>query len=197
VDELLEALLMNPVALAVLGGVLLVLVIVVGFVLRGLWKRARSFAGAQQHRIERARTEIAAIRLSGPRREAVELRRTLAESVTATDRQLAAAPSALVGATVAEQHRELQRLAADLDAHLRTLQEEPAAARVEAALPEARGWTEQLCEIAAELRAGARESVRATTEEDVRALGTGTADGVAALRAGIDFLQSQVYRTGR
>ncbi|WP_093089129.1 hypothetical protein [Pseudonocardia oroxyli] len=192
-DELLEALLMNPGALAVLGGVLLVLVIVVGFVLRSMWKRARTFAGTHQHRLDRARTEIAALRLpEGPRRRAVELRRRLAESVAATDRQLGAAPSALVGATVAEQHRELRRLAADLDAHLRTLQDEPAADRVEAALPEARLWTEQLCEIAAELRTAVREATRATTGEDVRALGTNAADGAAALRAGIDFLQSQV-----
>lgn len=193
-DDLLEALLLNPGALAVVGGVLLILVIVVGFVLRGMWKRARSFAGSQQHRIERARTELAAIRLTGPQRQAVDLRRRLAESVTATDRQLAAAPSALVGATVAEQHRELQRLAADLDAHLRTLADEPASDRVEAALPEARGWTDQLCEIAADLRTSVREAVQATTGDDVQALGTNTTDGVAALRAGIDFLQSQVRR---
>jgi hypothetical protein len=193
-DVILESLLMNPVALAVVGGILLVAVVVLAFVLRRMWKRARTFAGTQQHRIERARTELAALRLDGPRKQAVDLRRRLAEAVTATDRQLAAAPSVLVSATVSDQHRELRRLAGELDAHLRTLQEEPAADRVEAALPEATGWTDQLCEVAAELRAGVRESARATTHEDVRALGTGTADGVAALRAGIDFLQSQVKR---
>ncbi|GAA4542830.1 hypothetical protein [Pseudonocardia xishanensis] len=194
-DEILEAPLMNPVALAVVGGVLLVAVLVTGLVLRRMWTRARTFAGSQQHRIERARTELAALRLDGPRREAVDLRRRLAESVTATDRQLAAAPSVLVSATVEDQHRELRRLATELDAHLRTLQDEPDAARVEAALPEATGWTDQLCEIAAELRAAVRESARATTHTDVRALDTGTKDGVAALRAGIDFLSERVRRS--
>ncbi|WP_181781065.1 hypothetical protein, partial [Pseudonocardia pini] len=96
-DEVLEVLLMNPVALAVVGGILLVAVVVLAFVLRRMWKRARSFAGTQQHRIERARTELAALRLpDGPQKRAVELRRQLAEAVTATDRQLAAAPSVLV-----------------------------------------------------------------------------------------------------
>ncbi|WP_181783866.1 hypothetical protein, partial [Pseudonocardia pini] len=60
---------------------------------------------------------------------------------------------------------------------------------------EASGWTDQLCEIAAELRAAVRESARVTTHEDVQALGTGTKDGVAALRAGIDFLQERVRRS--
>lgn len=192
--RILEALLMNPVALAIVGGVLLVAVVVVAIVLRRMWKRARSFAATHQHRIERARTELAALRLDGPRKQAVDLRRRLAEAVTATDRQLAAAPSVLVGATVEDQHRELGRLAGELDAHLRTLQEEPDAARVEAALPEATGWTDQLCAIAAELRAAVRESAQVTTHQDVQALDAGTQDGVAALRAGIDFLQERVRR---
>ena len=192
--QLLEALLMNPVALAIVGGILLVAVVIVGFVLRRMWKRARSFAGSHQHRIERARTELTGLRLDGPRKQAVDLRRRLAEAVTATDRQLAVAPSVLVSATVEEQHRELRRLARELDTHLRTLQEEPAVDRVEAALPEATGWTDQLCEIAAELRAAVRDSARVTTEQDVQALDTGTKDGVAALRAGIDFLSDRVRR---
>lgn len=194
--ELLVSLLTDPVFLAVAGGLLLVLTVVLVVVARRLWRRARAFAGANAHHLERARTELRARTLpDGPQRRAVELRRRLAGTVAETDRVLAAAAGhAVVSATLTEQHRELGRLAAALDAHLRDLERDPEPARVEAALPEAAQWTEQLCEVAAELR----ESVRATTGlhgDDVRALGESTSDGVAALRAGMEFLQR--YRTGR
>ncbi|HXV94580.1 MAG TPA: hypothetical protein VD813_14845 [Pseudonocardia sp.] len=192
--EILYGLLTEPVFLAVAGGLLLVFAIVALVVLRRLYRRARTLVGSQRHLIDRARVEVAARSLpAGPQREAAELRRRLGQAVTATDRQLTAAEAQpLVSATVAEQHHELKRLAATLDAHLRHLQGDPDPARVSAALPEAAAWTEQLCEVAAELRAAVRESVQATTAGDVRALGTSAADGVAGLRAGIDYLQAQI-----
>jgi hypothetical protein len=195
-----DLLLDNPVALGVVGGLLLVLLVVVVVVVRRLVRRARQFAAAHAHRIDHARTAIAAATLHGPQREAVVLRQRLTASVTETDRLLAAAAGApLVASTLGEQHRELGRLAAALDEHLRGLQREPDAARVQAALPDARRWTEQLCEVGATLREQVRASGTVTTEADVRALGASTSDGVAALRAGVDFLQAQVrgYRTGR
>jgi hypothetical protein len=134
--DILFQLLLSPTALAVLGGVLLVFALVLAFVLRRIWRRARSFADAQSHRLDRARTEFAALRLpEGPQRRAVDLRRRLDAAVTATERQFAPAEEhALVTATV-------------------------------------------------------RETTAGTTDADVRTLGTSTIDGVAALRAGMDFLR--------
>jgi hypothetical protein len=194
-----DLLLGNPVAMGVVGGLLLVLLVVVVVVALRLVRRARRLAATHAHRIDRVRTAVAAATLQGPQREAVELRQKLAASVTETDRLLASAAAPLVVSTLGEQHRELGRLAAALDEHLRGLQREPDADRVQAALPEARQWTEQLCEVGATLREQVRASGTATTEADVRALGTSTSDGVAALRAGVDFLQEQVrsYRAGR
>ncbi|MCW0212748.1 MAG: hypothetical protein OJJ54_05280 [Pseudonocardia sp.] len=189
--DILFRMLLSPTALAVIGGVLLVLVLVLAFVLRRMWRRARSFADSQSQRIDRARTEFAALRLpAGPQRRAVDLRRRLATAVSATERQFApAAEHALVSATVQDQYLELRRLAAGLDTHLRSLQDDPDAGRVEASLPEATAWTGQLCDVAAELRAAVRETTSTTTDTDVRALGASTIDGVAALRAGMDFLR--------
>jgi hypothetical protein len=189
--DILFQLLLSPTALAVLGGVLLVFALVLAFVLRRIWRRARSFADAQSHRLDRARTEFAALRLpEGPQRRAVDLRRRLGAAVTATERQFAPAEEhALVSATVQDQYLELRRLAAGLDTYLRSLQDDPDPARVEAALPEASIWTDQLCDVAAELRAAVRETTAGTTDADVRTLGTSTIDGVAALRAGMDFLR--------
>jgi hypothetical protein len=189
--DILFQLLLSPTALAVLGGVLLVFALVLAFVLRRIWRRARSFAGAQSHRLDRARTEFAALRLpEGPQRRAVDLRRRLDAAVTATERQFAPAEEhALVSATVQDQYLELRRLAAGLDTYLRSLQDDPDPARVETALPEAATWTDQLCDVAAELRAAVRETTAGTTDADVRTLGTSTIDGVAALRAGMDFLR--------
>jgi hypothetical protein len=189
--DILFQLLLSPTALAVLGGVLLVFALVLAFVLRRVWRRARSFADAQSHRLDRARTEFAALRLpEGPQRRAVDLRRRLGAAVAATERQFARAEEhALVSATVQDQYLELRRLAAGLDTYLRSLQDDPDPARADAALPEAAAWTDQLCDVAAELRAAVRETTAGTTDADVRALGTSTIDGVAALRAGMDFLR--------
>ncbi|NMH95851.1 hypothetical protein [Pseudonocardia acidicola] len=191
--------------LAVGGSVALVLLIaalLVGVVVvRRLVRRARGIAGAQAHRIEAARTSLQALTLPvGPQRTAAGLRRRLGVAVTATDRQLAAASAQpLVSATLADQHRELRRLAAALDEHLRGLQRDPDAVRVRAALPEAERWTDQLCDVASELRAAVRASVPAITDGDVRALSDSTSDGVAALRTGTEFLAAQVrhHRTAR
>ncbi|MHA6793711.1 hypothetical protein ACVGVM_09370 [Pseudonocardia bannensis] len=199
--ELVVQLLTNPTFLAVAGGVALVLLIVTIVVVRRVWRRARSFAGAQSHRIEQARTSFQALAgPEGPQRTAARLRQRLTAAVAETDRQLAAAAvQPLVSATVADQHRELGRLSTALDGHLRGLQRDPDGARVQAALPEAERWTEQLCEIAAELRASVRSSATVTTDADVRSLGESTSDGVAALRAGVEFLAAQVrhHRAGR
>ncbi|WP_214369204.1 hypothetical protein [Pseudonocardia sp. H11422] len=200
-EQLVVGLLTNPTFLAVAGGLALALLIVTIIVVRVVWRRARSFAGAQSHRIEQARTSFQALAgPEGPQRTAARLRQRLTSAVTETDRQLAAATAQpLVSATVAEQHHELRRLSTALDEHLRGLQRDPDAARVQAALPEAERWTDQLCGIAAELRASVRSTTTALTDADVRALGESTSDGVAALRAGVEFLAAQVrhHRTGR
>lgn len=191
--ELLFRLLGEPVFLAIAGGLLLVLTIVAVVVGRRVWRRLRRFAGANAHLVERARAELHTRTLQGPARTAAELRARLAAAVTETDRVVAAAAGhALVSATLAEQHHELGRLAAGLDRHLLGLTRDPEPARVQAALPEAQRWTEQLCEVAGDIRENVRASAAATRDSDVRALGDSTADGVAGLRAGIDFLQAQV-----
>ncbi|MFP5071097.1 hypothetical protein ACLFMI_15720 [Pseudonocardia nantongensis] len=191
--DLLVSLLTDPLFLAVAGGLLLVLAVVVAFAVRRLWRGLRRFAGNNQHVINRARSELQTRTLpEGPARRAVELRRRLTDAVTETDRMIAATGHALVSATLAEQHHELGRLATSLDGHLLALQREPDTARAASALPEVERWTDQLCEVAAEIREHVRASMTAGTDQDVRALGESTSDGAAALRAGIEFLQGQV-----
>lgn len=196
--QLIFALLTDPVFLAVAGVLLLILVVVVTIVTRRVVRRVRRLASDNQHLVNRARGELHRRTLpAGPARRAAALRQQLGTAVTETDRVVAAADHALVSATLAEQHRELGRLAGGLDGHLLALQRDPDAARVEAALPEAQRWTEQLCEIAGVIREEVRTSRTALTGQDVRALGEATTDGVAALRAGIDFLQTQVTNRPR
>lgn len=191
--DLLVSLLTDPLFLAVAGGLLLVLAVVVAFAVRRLARGVRRFAGNNRHLVDRARSELQTRTLpEGPARRAAELRRSLTAAVTETDRVVAATGHALVSATLAEQHHELGRLATSLDGHLLALQREPDTARVAAALPEAERWTEQLREVAAEIREHVRASTTALTDQDVRALGESTSDGTAALRTGIEFLQAQV-----
>lgn len=191
--DLLVSLLTDPLFLAVAGGLLLVLAIVVAFTVRRLWRGLRRVAGNNQHLINRARSELQTRTLpEGPARRAAELRRSLSDAVAETDRVVAATDHGLVSATLAEQHHELGRLATSLDGHLLALQREPDTARVTEALPEAERWTDQLCEVAAEIREHVRASMTAVTGQDVQALGESTSDGAAALRAGIEFLQTQV-----
>lgn len=190
VDGLLEFLLIGTAIVGVLG---LLFLIVMGLLVRKVVQRGKQ---AVAPRLERARTEFAAARLgSGPQRQAVELRRRLATAVDATNRTVGAEQSRpLVSALVLDQHRELQRLATELDGYLKTLQHEPDAAAVARALPEATDWTDQLCGVAAELREAVRDSARLTKQDDVRALGRSAFDATAGLRAGIDFLQAQVHQ---
>lgn len=191
--DLIVSLLTDPVFLVVAGVLLLVLAVVVTLAVRRLWRGVRRIAGNNQHLIERARSELQTRTLpEGPARRAAELRRRLTTAVAETDRVVAGTDHALVSATLAEQHHELGRLAASLDGHLLALQREPDTARVHAALPEAEQWTDQLCDVAAEIRENVRASATAVTGQDVRALGESTSDGAAALRTGIEFLQSQV-----
>lgn len=191
--DLLVSLLTDPLFLGVAGGLVLVLAVVAAFAVRRLWRGLRRFAGNNHHLLTRARDELQTRTLpEGPARRAAELRRSLSDAVTETDRVVAATGHALVSATLAEQHHELGRLATSLDGHLLALQREPDTARVAAALPEAERWTDQLCDVAAEIREHVRASMTAGTDQDVRALGESTSDGAAALRAGIAFLQAQV-----
>lgn len=191
--ELLQSLLTDPVFLAVAGVLLLVLVVVGVIVARRLVRRLRRVAGDNRHLINRARSELSVRTLpEGPGRRAAELRRRLSTAVAETDRVVAGTDHALVSAALHEQHHELGRLSTSLDAHLVALQREPDAERAKAALPEAEQWTDQLCDIAAEIREQVRAGTTALTGQDVQALGESTSDGTAAMRAGIEFLRAQV-----
>jgi hypothetical protein len=192
-DELLLQLLTDPVFLGVAGGLLLILLIVAVVVGRRLARRVRRLAGQNAHLTDRARAEVHARRLpEGPARTAAQLRRRLLAAVTETDRVISGTDHALVSATLADQHRELRRLATALDAHLLGLARDPDPARVETALPEARQWTDQLCDVAGTIREGVRRT--GLHGGEVTALGESTSDATAALRAGVDYLQERVHR---
>lgn len=189
-EDLVYRLLTDPVFLGAVGiGLLVVLVVVIVVVVK-VTRAVRRMAGRNAHLLDRARAAL----VTGPAREAVELRGTLRAAVTETDRVMAGTDHALVSAVLADQHRELRRLAGALDAHLDALARDPDARRVGEALPEAREWTRQLCDVAGTLRDGVRRT--ALHGEEVRALDESTTEAAAALRAGVDYLAERV-RHGR
>lgn len=189
-EDLVYRLLTDPVFLTAVGVALLVVLLVLVLAAVLVTRAVRRLAARNAHLIDRARVAVA----TGPAREAAELRRTLRASVAETDRVMAGTDHALVSAVLADQHRELGRLSTALDAHLDALARDPDSRRVEAALPEARQWTAQLCDAAATIRDGVRRT--ALHDGEVRALQESTGDAAAALRAGVDFLAERV-RQGR
>ncbi|MGE3284544.1 MAG: hypothetical protein AB7J32_00415 [Pseudonocardia sp.] len=189
-DDLLYRLLTDPVFLGAVGVALLVVLALAIVLVVTVTRAVKRVAARNAHLLDRARSAVA----TGPAREAGELRRTLRTSVAETDRVMAGTDHALVSAVLRDQHRELDRLAAALDAHLDALARDPDVPRVTEALPEAREWTRQLCDTAATIREGVRRT--AIHGEEFRALDRSTTDAAAALRAGVDFLAERV-REGR